>query len=298
MSAPEPVEEVLAREAERRPLAGAAAIAGGALTLLTSIALGLIYSDLPSVYLVDALRDAAGQDIGRPGLRSAQLAFYDDHTPELLGIAVLRSVAIAATAMAMMYLAEATRARKPDFPAAARWLTLVGAALLIVGQLGLQVGIAIVSSDFVGSGDQGSQAARDALGSGFLLAMQGVGLAGTFAFAFAFVLIPLNAMRVGLLTRFMGILGVIVGVTVVLPLDQQGVIRSFWLVSLGFLLLGRWPNGGPPAWQTGRAEPWPSQQAMREARQQAEPAAPPAPDGPATDAPSPATSKRKRKRRG
>lgn len=295
MSAPEPVEEVLAREAERRPRAGAAAIAGGLLTLLTSIALGLIYSDLPSVYLIDALRDAAGEPIGRPGLRSAQLAFYDDHTPELLGIALLRAVAIAATAMAMMYLAEATRARKPDFPAAARWLTLVGAALLIVGQLGLQVGIAIVSSDFVGSGDQDSQAARDALGSGFLLAMQGVGLAGTFAFAFAFVLIPLNAMRVGLLTRFMGILGVIVGVTIVLPLDQQGVIRSFWLVSLGFLLLGRWPNGAPPAWQTGRAEPWPSQQAMREARQQAEPTAP---DDPATDAPSPATSKRKRKRRG
>jgi hypothetical protein len=295
VSAPEPVEEVLAREAERRPRAGAAAIAGGLLTLLTSIALGLIYSDLPSVYLIDALRDAAGEPIGRPGLRSAQLAFYDDHTPELLGIALLRAVAIAATAMAMMYLAEATRARKPDFPAAARWLTLVGAALLIVGQLGLQVGIAIVSSDFVGSGDQDSQAARDALGSGFLLAMQGVGLAGTFACAFAFVLIPLNAMRVGLLTRFMGILGVIVGVTIVLPLDQQGVIRSFWLVSLGFLLLGRWPNGAPPAWQTGRAEPWPSQQAMREARQQAEPTAP---DDPATDAPSPATSKRKRKRRG
>jgi hypothetical protein len=75
-------------------------------------------------------------------------------------------------------------------------------------------------------------------------------------------------MRVGLLTRFMGVLGVIVGVAVapILPIDQQGIIRVFWLAALGMLFLGRLPSGTPKAWATGQAEPWPSQQQLREQR--------------------------------
>jgi len=73
---------------------------------------------------------------------------------------------------------------------------------------------------------------------------------------------------VGLLTRFMGVLGVIVGVAVapILPIDQQGIIRVFWLAALGMLFLGRLPSGTPKAWATGQAEPWPSQQQLREQR--------------------------------
>jgi hypothetical protein len=76
---------------------------------------------------------------------------------------------------------------------------------------------------------------------------------------------------VGLLTRFMGILGVIVGVAVapILPIDQQGIIRVFWLAALGLLFLGRWPSGTPKAWVTGEAEPWPTQQQLRERREAA-----------------------------
>jgi hypothetical protein len=75
-------------------------------------------------------------------------------------------------------------------------------------------------------------------------------------------------MRVGLLTRFMGVLGVIVGVAVapILPIDQQGIIRVFWLAALGMLFLGRLPSGTPKAWTTGHAEPWPTQQQLREQR--------------------------------
>jgi hypothetical protein len=67
----------------------------------------------------------------------------------------------------------------------------------------------------------------------------------------------------------MGVLGIIVGVTFVLPLDQQGIIRVFWLGALGVLFLGRMPSGMPKAWTTGSAEPWPSQQQLREQRQAA-----------------------------
>jgi hypothetical protein len=116
-------------------------------------------------------------------------------------------------------------------------------------------------------------------------------------------------MRVGLLSRFMGILGVIVGATFVLPLDQQGIIRVFWLGALAALVLGRWPSGLPAAWTAGEAVPWPTQQELRERReaaregdddaeQRAARIPPPArrPE-PATAQPHPSSKKRKRKRR-
>jgi hypothetical protein len=102
------------------------------------------------------------------------------------------------------------------------------------------------------------------------LAGQILGWVGTLALALAFVLVALNAMRAGLLTRFMGVLGVIAGALFVLPLGSPlPIVQSFWLMALGALILGRWPGGSPPAWASGRAAPWPSQQELRERRQAA-----------------------------
>jgi hypothetical protein len=123
---------------------------------------------------------------------------------------------------------------------------------------------------------------------------------GVFGIALAFVLVSMHAMRVGLLTRFMGILGIIVGALMILPLDEPQLIRTFWLVSLGLLIAGR-GRKRPPAWATGRAQPWPSQQQIREQRLAAAGHAPapeavpdePAPAADATAAPA----KRKRKKR-
>ena len=83
-------------------------------------------------------------------------------------------------------------------------------------------------------------------------------------------MISLNAMRVGLLTRFMGVLGIITGALQILPLaGPLPVVQCFWLLLLGLLFRGRWPGGQPPAWRTGNAEPWPSSAEMREQRQRA-----------------------------
>jgi len=119
------------------------------------------------------------------------------------------------------------------------------------------------------AGDAGrAEEARDAFGGGAVLLGETLEFFGTFATGLAFVLVSLNAMRVGLLTRFMGILGIIVGVLAVVQLDVPQLIRALWLVFLGALLAGRLRTR-PPAWETGRAQPWPSQQQIREARQQA-----------------------------
>ena len=113
----------------------------------------------------------------------------------------------------------------------------------------------------------------------------------------AFVLVSLNAMRQGLLTRFMGYLGIFAGVLVLFQITQIPVVQGYWLAALAYLISGRWPTGLPPAWVTGRAEPWPPSSdacargaRRRGARRGRRPSPSPSPPGPGrrTAAPAPA----------
>ena len=90
--------------------------------------------------------------------------------------------------------------------------------------------------------------------------------------AVGIVLVSLNAMRAGLLTRFMGALGIVAGVFQVRAVRLvAAMVQTFWLGGLALLLAGRRPGGDPPAWRTGRAEPWPTaQQAAEQRKAQAE----------------------------
>ena len=96
----------------------------------------------------------------------------------------------------------------------------------------------------------------------------------------------------------MGVVGVFVGVFIIIPLVPLSTLQTFWLVALAFMLFGVWPGAGvPPAWTTGRAEPWPKAPAVERGRGRAAPAEP-AVEGPAEAGPSMAgTARRKRKRR-
>ena len=71
-------------------------------------------------------------------------------------------------------------------------------------------------------------------------------------------------MRAGLLTRFMGILGAIVGALQVVRIGPLPLVQTFWFLSLALLLSGRRQGGDLPAWRTGREEPWPSQREVAE----------------------------------
>ena len=87
-------------------------------------------------------------------------------------------------------------------------------------------------------------------------------------------------MRVGLLTRMLGYLGIAAGALMVL-VSPLPIVQIFWLAALGFILLGRWPGGAPPAWRTGQAEPWPTARPPRRRHPAAAPGRPGALAGPA-----------------
>jgi hypothetical protein len=175
-----------------------------------------------------------------------------------VALPVLGSLLVAGV---LFYLFRATQARGGGMP---RWFVYLvfGAPLVYaISQLLFAVELRDLADRFADQdtirGEAGDEQAKD-MGD-FSPAVEGLRSAGVVALAFLYVMLPLRARRVGLLTPFMGILGVIVGVlTVFATLGIAPVIQAFWLGALGMLLLGNWPGGRGPAWESGEAEPWPS----------------------------------------
>lgn len=264
-------QAVVAREAAGRTRAAVCAALSGIVSLGGSISFAVALRDRPHVLVVDALRDAAGEPLRGGGLRSAQVVFYDHHSSTLIGVGIALAVGALLLIVPLLYLYAAARARRPQTPQVAQVMSIAGPIGLGAGQLLLQAGLAARAHDFVNSPDHGTQAARDVFRGGAVVVGQLVWQASVIALGFAFVVVCLNAMRAGLLTRFMGILGIIVGVLFVIPIGSPlPIVQTFWLLALAALIAGRWPNGVPPAWQAGVAVPWPSQQELREARERAE----------------------------
>jgi MFS family permease len=329
-------EEILEQEAAGRQRAGFAALAASLFTILGVILTtvgqpGSSEFDDKVVTVIDAMgRVAAGEPVP-PGRISAFAIKVGEHPVVPIAGAIIYGIGSLAIFFAIAYLFRATRARRPNMPQFALILAAVGAVGFGIGRAVSEVARYLGAHDFVNAADQSNSAASDALSPTATLVGQLIWETSALALGFGIAIISLNAMRVGLLTRFMGILGVIVGVAVapILPIDQQGIIRVFWLAALGLLILGRLPSGVPKAWTTGEAEPWPSQQQLREQREAAraerdgtggeggegEPAEPrsrgrKAPPAPPPKAPSPrrpdaaaagtehsASKKKKRKRR-
>jgi hypothetical protein len=92
----------------------------------------------------------------------------------------------------------------------------------------------------------------------------------------------------------------VAGVVSVFPqLMPVPLVQAFWLVALGLMLIGR--ISMPPAWRTGKAEPWPSAreaaERRREAEQRRQGIEPEPKPKPAAKPQHPSSKKRKRKRR-
>ncbi len=126
--------------------------------------------------------------------------------------------------------------------------------------------VAIKVHEFVTTGAQTYAEANRLTSATGLLALQLVGQAAALLLAVGFALVSFNALRQGLLSRFMGYLGIFAGVLVLFQITQIPVVQGFWLVAIGYLVSGRWPTGLPPAWRSGRSEPWPPSSEMRARR--------------------------------
>ena len=303
MSDQPPVEETLAWEAEKRPRVAVVAVAGGLATVAGNVLLTAVTSGGPTeddgfISLTEAVgARVAGREPEDTSLAVRAADFLGDKAALLSVSTILTSLSALCLALVMLYLWRATSARTDAVGRLPYYAALAGLILVPLGHTLWQIARWLASADFADASERTAGAARDItasglIGTGFLLDSL-----GTFALAVAVVIICLNAMRVGLLTRFFGVLGIIIGVLPIFSmvggyqLDQPGIIRAFWMVGVGLVIAGRIKQ--PAAWQTGRAEPWPTQQQLREERQ-AKTGGAPAP--PPAETPGQMRKKRKRRR--
>ncbi len=188
---------------------------------------------------------------------------------DLVG-AVLNGLGLVALAATLWFLFGLVRARNESLKNFVGPIAVLGGVLAGVSGIVYSVVISSAADDFVSHGAQTYQQANHLTSSGGLLALPFLGQAAALALAVGFVLTSLQAMRVGLLTRFMGYLGIFTGILVLFPIGSPvPVVQAFWLLALAYLLTGRWPSGVPPTWRSGKAEPWPSSAQMREQRMKA-----------------------------
>ncbi|HXE43880.1 MAG TPA: hypothetical protein VN635_01665 [Conexibacter sp.] len=210
----------------------------------------------------------AGALVGRVGsntpnnLPAALLDYHRHPTAQYVsaGCSVLAALLVA---VVLDFLFRAVRARNPELPWQIRplvWAGGVGVAALVIAS---QIALRINAGHFATHGSQTYEEARKAIAAGVPPVL---GLLFQLVFAAAIVLVALQAMRVGLLTRVLGYLGVVSGALFLLPLVPIPIVQVYWLGALALLFAGRLPNGTPPAWQSGEAIPWPTAAEQREAR--------------------------------
>jgi hypothetical protein len=222
------------------------------------------------------------------------------HKNAFIGSGILTGLGMLAFIPPLLYLYTVTRYRRPELHPVARVLIFLGPILFAVCSVWFQFRQAHAADLFLAGANKTNKHAEDLLRDS-TTAVAGLSLAASIATGLATVMVSLNAMRAGLLSRFMGVLGIILGALFVLPLIASPIIQLFWLLALGALFLDIWPGAGRgPAWESGEAEPWPSPPsrfAPQQAREETEPE--PEPDElepePAT-APSPNARKRRKKK--
>ena len=189
------------------------------------------------------------------------LLSIDDQSGAYIASAILTALAALLLLGVFYYLFRAVVARGGGVPHWFVYLVYAAPVLFAIGSVVYAFQALDIADEFTSGtpirGQAGVDRAKDLSDvSPLLLAAQ---TAGTVGVAFLFVMLPLRARRVGLLTPFMGILGAIAGGLIVFQLAGiSAIVQGFWLVALGLIFLGRWPGGRGPAWESGEAEPWPS----------------------------------------
>jgi hypothetical protein len=185
--------------------------------------------------------------------------FVEDRDDLLLGT-ILQSAGLLLMAVPLFYLFQAAQARSDSMRPGLIGVTVAGPLFLAVSGIVAFLALDSAASEFAeqgaGLGQPVGEYVDDLLSDQAAYGIaQGLGFAGTFGLVVAMIYVSLHAMRVGLLSRFWGTLGMALGVSI-LFLGILGILVFF--AAMGLLIANRWPRGRPPAWDEGKAVPWPA----------------------------------------
>jgi len=233
--------EILEREARGRNLAAWTAVAAA-----------------PVMITATAIRQSASVPLA--GLSTEQFRAIDDASGQILLATVLTAIAFLLTIPMLIYLFRAAQARSERVSSAMIGFVYIGPILLAIQQIVGYVYQQQIASDFLAQAGAGGDiyTLLDDLIDDSTLAQFSASLyiPASIGFVVACFYVPLQALRVGLLTRMTATLGMALGVaTIVLPPAVLGLM--IWFGWIGFMVLEKTPKGMPPAWAAAEALPWP-----------------------------------------
>jgi hypothetical protein len=265
MSSAGEIKRRVAWESERRARLGVPAFAGGVLYVISGIILSATLRNAPTVGVLQGIAPALrGVPDPLVSPRAAEVKFVNEHAFGLLAGSVLQTMALAILILVLLFLLQSVSFRRPEVPVAARPLVLFGGGAFAAASLIAQIVRTIQTHAFAVGHDFSNHAVEQALTPTAYVVAELLGLLAGILFAAGVVMVVLNAMRLGLLVRWMGMLGIFMAILVFTPFGVffggalPSLIVAFWMVGTGILLMGRWSGGDPPAWTSGEARPWPT----------------------------------------
>lgn len=264
------IRQQTAREGERRNRLSVPAFAGGFLYLLSAIVITSTLNGLPTVGPLQGLAPAlSGEAVPAVGPRAEEVKFISRHAFPLIAGSVLAAVAVIALTLILLLLFDAAVFRRPSTWRPARTLTLYGGIAVALASIAHEVVYAIETHNFAVGHDLSNHAVDQALTKGTANQVVAyLSLLAGLALVVGMIVVLLNALRTGLVPRWLGILGMFSGLLILLPNvgATLQLVPAFWMVMMGMLYAERWPGGDPPAWPAGEARPWPTRAQMQAER--------------------------------
>lgn len=223
-------------------------------------------ASLAAVVFIVAAIVVATQGVGSGSGESELLRNVDAHRSAQLISSILQAIGISLLAVPLYYLFRSAKARSDRMRG--QLVGVIIAAPLFLAALAILGGVSTLhaASDFVSNevphllakgvklnSDHANEIAKETIDDAPLRPLAaGFGLGGQIGFVVAMVYTCLYAMRVGLLTRIWGSLGMALGAVSFLFFQ----FTLLWFIYFGVLLLRR--GSQPPAWAAGEPIPWPT----------------------------------------
>ena len=263
----------------------------------------------PAVGLLQGLAPAlSGRAAANPDPRTIKEQFLVNHQVTLIIAVALIGIGAGLMTFPLRYLAGAERLRSTAPSSVTLYLARFAPLLIAIFFPIYEISLIVGAHNYLSGSAHTASAITAATGGGLRTALFLLLTLGTLSIAAAFVLISLRSMRVGLLTKMMGGVGIVGGVLFVIPLTPLPVVQALWLIFVGSMLLEWGSRPLPEAWSVAEARPWPAPpprqprgargaRATRPMRPTRSAPPPPAPEPVVQRGPSPSASKKRKHRR-
>lgn len=235
-------EQILDREQRGAKLAGFAAIAAAPL------------------YIISVALDQSGS-VPLTGIETERYRAIDAAATDLLFSVILRSIAFALLLFPLLYLFRAAQARSARVSAPMVGFVFIGPILLAAQGVFAWIAQTQVGADFVAQAGAGGDVYTllDDLvekSTAFDIA-QNLLFPALLGLIVVMVYVPLQSLRVGLLTRFFATLGMALGASALFIVPAISLLGlMLWFGWLGLTILDKLRKSRPPAWDAGVAIPW------------------------------------------